>query len=177
MSDDLDLVGRRVRLRSTVSDDAVALIAIRRTDEVSRRWRGEDLEREFAEDLAGDDATQLTIVVDGQAVGMIQFAEETDEDYRHASIDIFVDPAVHRLGYASDAIRTLTDHLFDGRGHHRLTIDPAADNLAAIACYSSVGFEPVGVMRRYERQADGKWADGLLMEMLDSDRPAPGVST
>jgi aminoglycoside 6'-N-acetyltransferase len=49
-------------------------------------------------------------------------------------------------------------------------IDPAADNEAAISCYTKVGFEPVGVMRAYERQADGRWADGLLMDMLRTDR-------
>jgi aminoglycoside 6'-N-acetyltransferase len=45
-------------------------------------------------------------------------------------------------------------------------IDPAADNLAAIRCYTKVGFRPVGVMRQYERSADGSWHDGLLMELL-----------
>ena len=101
----------------------------------------------------------------------IQFAEETDPEYRSASIDVYVDPAHHRRGYASDAIRTLVDHLFHQLGHHRLTIDPAADNAAAIACYTKVGFRPVGIMRQHERQADGTWADALLMDMLPSDRP------
>jgi GNAT superfamily N-acetyltransferase len=40
-------------------------------------------------------------------------------DYRHASVDIFVDPASHRRGYGSDAIRTLVRHLFRDQGHHR----------------------------------------------------------
>lgn len=170
MSDTIDLAGEHVRLRSTVASDGPKLIAIRRTDEVSRRWRGDDLDAEFAQDLGDDSACQLTIEADGQIIGMIQFGEEEDPDYRHASIDIYVDPAVHRRGHATDAIRTLTNHLFDERGHHRLTIDPAADNLAAINCYRTAGFTVVGVMRRYERQRDGTWADGLLMEMLATDR-------
>ena len=52
------------------------------------------------------------------------------------------------------------------REHHRLTIDPAADNAAAIRCYKKVGFRPVGVMRRYEQGAEGTWHDGLLMDLL-----------
>jgi aminoglycoside 6'-N-acetyltransferase len=64
----------------------------------------------------------------------------------------------------------LANYLFDHRGHHRLVIDPAANNEAAIACYSTVGFKPVGVMRSYERSADGSWSDGLLMDMIDTDR-------
>lgn len=31
---------------------------------------------------------------------------------------------------------------------------------------ATVGFRPVGVMRRYERGADGDWHDGLLMDLL-----------
>ncbi len=46
-------------------------------------------------------------------------------------------------------------------------IDPAADNQPAIRCYTAVGFRPVGIMRRYERNADGSgWHDGLLMDLL-----------
>lgn len=108
-------------------------------------------------------------IADGTVVGLIQFAEEEDPDYRHASLDIFVDPAMHGRGFATDAIRTLVHNLFEHRGHHRLTIDPATDNTAAIACYRNVGFLPVGVMRQYERSATGSWADGLLMELLTSD--------
>ena len=47
-------------------------------------------------------------------------------------------------------MRTLGRHLIEDRGHHRLVIDPAVDNAAAIRCYAKVGFRTVGVMRRYE---------------------------
>ena len=70
------------------------------------------------------------------------------------------------LGLGPDAIRAAVRWLVDERGHHRITIDPAADNVAAIRAYERVGFRPVGVMRRYERGADGTWHDGLLMELL-----------
>ncbi len=146
------------------------MVAIRRAEEVRRWWRGDDLEAEFTEDLSKDDRVQLTIEVEGTIVGLVQFSEQHDPEYRHASLDIYLDPAVHRRGYGSDAIRVLADYLFDRCGHHRLTIDPAVDNDAAIGCYTSVGFQPVGVMRSYERRADGSWGDGLLMDMLASDR-------
>ncbi len=69
-------------------------------------------------------------------------------------------------GLGPDAIRTAIGWLFGDRGHHRITIDPAADNAAAIRAYEKVGFRRVGVLRRYERGADGTWHDGLLMELL-----------
>jgi aminoglycoside 6'-N-acetyltransferase len=63
----------------------------------------------------------------------------------------------------------LVRYLFEARGHHRLTIDPAAHNERAIRCYEAVGFTPVGVLRQYERDDDGSWHDGLLMQLLADD--------
>ena len=113
--------------------------------------------------------------LDGAIVGLIQYGEEETPAYRHASIDIFLDPAVHGQGIGRDAIWTLAHHLIHERGHHRIVIDPAVDNEAAVRCYASVGFRPVGVMRRYERDADGSgWHDGLLMDLLaDELSPQP----
>jgi len=99
-------------------------------------------------------------------IGLIQYTEENEPDYRHAGIDIFMHPAWHGRGLGSDAVRTVARHLFDDRGHHRITIDPAAHNQRAIRSYQRVGFRPVGVMRRYERGPDGDWHDGLLMDVL-----------
>ena len=39
-------------------------------------------------------------------------------------------------------------------------------NENAIRAYAKVGFRPVGVMRSYERNADGTWHDNLLMDLL-----------
>jgi aminoglycoside 6'-N-acetyltransferase len=115
-----------------------------------------------------DPAATRYAVVEGDVVaGMVQYAEEDEPRYRHASVDIFVDPALHNRGIGRDALRTVCRHLVEERRHHRIVIDPAAANAAAIRCYSAVGFQPVGIMRRYERDVDGDgWHDGLLMELL-----------
>ncbi|MEM7284936.1 MAG: GNAT family protein [Actinomycetota bacterium] len=175
MSEPLVLPGTRVRLRTTTADDKTALVSIRSTPAVHRWWRGVDLSAEFDDDLADHDVVRLTIEdPDGAIVGLVQFTEEEDPDYRHAGIDIYIDPSHHRRGFASDAIRTLVDYLVEVRGHHRLIIDPSVDNHAAIGCYAGVGFEPVGVMRAYERRGDGTWGDGLLMELVAEDRIGSG---
>ena len=105
----------------------------------------------------------------GRVAGVIQWAAEEEPDYRHASIDIYLDPAVHGRGIGTDAVRTLATHLIEVEGFHRLVIDPAADNAAAIRCYAKVGFRPVGIMRQYERGADGTWHGGLLMDLLAAE--------
>jgi len=158
-------------LRPLAAGDAPELVRIAQTPAVARRWG--ELEPGFplSDD---DDSIRLTIVADGRVAGMIQYWEEPQPMYRHASIDVFLDPALHGRGLGTEAVRRVVDLLVDERGHHRLTIDPAADNAQAIRAYEKVGFRAVGVMRQYERDADGPaFHDGLLMELLASDRPPP----
>ncbi|GAA2639313.1 GNAT family N-acetyltransferase [Paractinoplanes durhamensis] len=156
-----------MRLRAAAPDDVAALAAIRAAPEVYRRWGGrDDLAAEVTDDLADPGKQVLAIVFEERVVGAVQWSAEEDPDYRHAGIDIYLDPAVHGRGLGTDTVRTLARHLIDDLGHHRLVIDPAADNHAAIRCYAKAGFRPVGVMRHYERGPDGTWHDGLLMDLL-----------
>lgn len=159
------LRGGRVLLRPGCPEDAEGLVRIRKEPEVARRWGSEDIEAEI--EVAFIQAEEGFVVeVDGEVVGAIQYGEEEDPMYRHANIDIFLTTSRHGQGLGTEAIRVLARHLFEGRGHHRLTIDPAADNGAAIRAYGKVGFRPVGIMRDYERGPDGAWHDGLLMDLL-----------
>jgi aminoglycoside 6'-N-acetyltransferase len=161
------LYGAMVTLRPATAADIPVLAGIRATPEVYQRWRGgEELASAVADDLNDPEARSLVIEHGDRVVGYIQWGAETEPDYRHANIDIYLEPAVHSRGLGTDAIRTLARHLIADHGHHRLVIDPAADNAAAIRCYSKVGFRPVGIMRRYERGPDGSWHDGLLMDLL-----------
>lgn len=160
------LHGAQVTLRPATPADVPALAEIRATPQVLDRWGGDDLERETLAALDDADVQVFVIEYEGWVAGAIQWHEEDDPQYRHAGIDIYLDPRLHRRGICTDAVRTLAAHLIADHGHHRLVIDPAADNAAAIACYAKVGFRPVGVMRRYERGPDGSWHDGLLMDLL-----------
>jgi aminoglycoside 6'-N-acetyltransferase len=157
------LAGPRVVLRSASGADAPRLTSIRAEPEVERRWG--ILEDGEMDEFVRDDKT-FVIEVDGEIVGAVQYGEVEDPMYRSASIDLYVTTPWHGHGLGSEAVRILAWHLIKDRGHHRLTIDPAADNVAAIRAYEKAGFRPVGVMRSYERGPDGTWHDGLLMELL-----------
>lgn len=170
------LAGPRVQLVPLAPDHVRGLERIRALPEVGRWWG----EAEPGWPL-GDDPSSVRFAVlvrgGGDAVrGLVQYAEEEDPMYRHAGIDVFLDPAVHGRGLGREVVAVVAAHLVDDRGHHRVVIDPAVDNVRAIACYAAVGFRPVGVMRRYERRADGTFHDGLLMDLLADElvRPAPG---
>jgi aminoglycoside 6'-N-acetyltransferase len=165
-----ELDGERVRLREITEQDVPKLRVIAASEEVSRWW-GAPSERFPFDD---DAAHPFSIVVDGEVAGLIQFSEEQEPEYRHASIDVFVAPRLHRRGIGTDAVATLARHLIEARGHHRLTIDPAADNTAAIRCYEKVGFRHVGKTRLSWRDPDGSWRDGVLMELVVEPTVRPG---
>ena len=153
-----------VVVRPLVAGDADELVRIHLTPEVLRWWDVPDDGFPWRDD---PDETRLTIEADGAVAGMIQFFEELTPKYRHANIDVFVDPRLHGRGVGTEAVRQVVRLLVDGRGHHRITIDPALANTAAIRAYEKAGFRPVGIMRRYERDVGGTgWHDGLLMELL-----------
>ena len=121
------------------------------------------------------EASRLVIEADGAVAGMIQFTEQPGPRYRHASIDPFLDPSLHSRSIGPTVVRRIAEHLFVDRGHHRITIDPAAINTAAIRSYTKARFCPVGVMRQYERAVeDDSWHDGLLMELLADDASSSG---
>ena len=158
------LRGERVLLRRGRPEDTEGLFQIRNELEVIRWWGSDEIEEISEQFIEADEG--FVIEADGEVIGAIQYHEEDDPMYRHAGIDVFLTASRHGQGLGTEAIRLLARHLFEERGHHRLTIDPAADNAAAIRAYEKVGFRRVGIMRNYERGPDGVWHDGLLMDML-----------
>jgi aminoglycoside 6'-N-acetyltransferase len=146
-------LGERLALRPLLAEDAAALRRIHEQPEVRRWWGAPEPSFPLGDE---PEAVRLTILLDGEVVGMVQFCEEPTPRYRHAAVDLFVDAAHHGSGVGSEAVRRVVAQLIDERGHHRITIDPAVANAAAIRAYEKVGFRPVGVLRRYERDAEGE---------------------
>jgi len=165
------LAGPDVRLRPRAPGDIDALAAILAEPSV-RQWWGETRPGDLD---PPDDGDLLVVEVDGAVAGLIQYAEVDDPQYRSAGIDIALGAAWQGQGIGRAAIGLLVRELIEVRGHHRLTIDPAAANERAIRCYAAVGFARVGVMRQYERGEDGTWHDGLLMDLLAADWRAAQV--
>ena len=156
---DVTLHGERLTLRRARGGDTAVIGAILSEPEVARWWGP------FDPDTAFDELeSSFVIVVEGEVAGWLLYEEEDWWQYRHAAFDIALTSALHGRGYGQEALRVLIRH-FIARGHHRFTIDPAADNARAIRTYAALGFKPVGVLRAYERR-DGAWRDGLFMDLL-----------
>jgi aminoglycoside 6'-N-acetyltransferase len=164
------LRGERVVLRPPTEADIAPLAEMMATPEVARWWADETVETMRERVMEGEPDTIVWAVwVGDEIAGLAQAWEEPDPQYRHGGIDVALHPRWHGSGLGTETIRTVARWLLEERGHHRITIDPAADNAVAIRCYERVGFRPVGVMRRYERGPDGTWHDGLLMDLLHGE--------
>lgn len=158
------LKGERLALRDLRDEDVAPLLAMRREPQIVKWWgKGAD---DWPAELDGGEQL-LVIEVDGAVAGHIELYEEvSDPDWRFATLDIFVAPDLIGQGYGTEALKLLIDFLIAERGHHRITIDPAIDNEAAIRSYEKVGFRPIGSMEKYWRDGDGNWRDSLFMELV-----------
>jgi GNAT superfamily N-acetyltransferase len=89
-----------MELRPLAEGDAAELRRIRATPEVERWWDAVEDDFPWSDD---PESTRFTIVVDGAVAGLIQYSEELEPKYRHASIDLFLDPALHGRGIGTAA--------------------------------------------------------------------------
>ncbi|MDI6901335.1 MAG: GNAT family protein [Anaerosomatales bacterium] len=152
-------------LRPLPADRAVELARRISTDPIASPWWTEDA-GEIARWLTDPATAAHVIEAGGRVVGVLIVTEEDDPYYRHAQLDITLFADAVGRGIGPRALTLVMDALATERGHHRFTLDPAADNARAIRAYEKAGFRRVGVMRRYERTGDGTWRDGLLMERV-----------
>jgi aminoglycoside 6'-N-acetyltransferase len=152
-----------VRLVACAPEHHARLRELHLEPEVRRWWQ--DPSDEWPDD-EGPNVVKYTLLVDDRIIGFAQWEAEEEPMYRHAMLDLFLDPAVHGQGLGTETVRVLCAHLIDDHGHHRLVIDPELENEKAIACYRRVGFKDVGVLRRYCRLASGELKDGLMMDLL-----------
>lgn len=162
----MELRGEHVVLRPLRVEDAPRLAELAASPEVARWWPNLT-EADLVEKAEGRrDSTAFAVLYEGELVGLVQYYEELDPQYRHAGIDLFIGKPYQDRGLGTDTVRTMAHHLVEKRSHHRLVIDPVAHNARAIRCYEKVGFRRVGVLRDYQRDQDGIWRDAVLLDLL-----------
>jgi len=159
-----ELRGERVVLVPLRQEHAERLRQIREEPAVLRWWGPNEPGFPMDDEPT---ATRHSILLDGETVGMIQFSEEPEPDYRHAEIDIFLTTEHHGQGLGTHAITSLVRHLAEDHGHHRITIATEVTNEAARRCYLKAGFELIGVTRKASRNpSTGRWEDEFMFDLL-----------
>jgi len=159
-----EIRGERVVLRPVTAADVETLRAILHEPAVLRWWGEQDAANW---PLSSEQVQRYVVWDQGQTIGFAQSYEEGGTEFRHAGIDLFLSTERQGQGLGQDVVRALQRHLIEEHGHHRIVIDPAADNVAAVACYTACGFRTVGRLQAYQRNPTGAgWMDGLLMEYV-----------
>jgi len=131
----------------------------------------EALEKEYAEELAGEDRERSTYVIeeraDGRAIGT---AVMRTWDRKHVStnVGILLEKGLWGKGYGTEAMRLLLAIAFDHQGWHRAELWTLAENERASRSFEKCGFRLVGVERE-ATYSDGRYRDVALMEQLKSE--------
>lgn len=77
-------------------------------------------------------------------------------------LSIGVAPAFRRCGIASQLIRHAAWNA-ERRGAQKLFLEVASDNTGASSLYQTMGFEQVGLRKRYYRRANGVMVDARIL--------------
>lgn len=163
----------RLVVRSMGAEHARSLAAYRSDPDVARYqgWEAPftlSQARAFVAGMAGLDPVspgrwvQLAIEVDGVHVG--DLAVRVDEDGRQARVGITLAGDAHGQGYATEALTTLLDRLFDA-GLHRVVADCDVRNEASWRLLERVGMRREAEHRRASFWK-GEWTDEYVYAVL-----------
>lgn len=173
--EDRRLESERLVLRPYTRGDALDVLEAARNDAEMRRWlpwtEGYTLEKaiEWCTRLAhptrpghcGDFAIESR--AEGRLAGGIGVRNE-DRERGHAEVGYWIAPWARRRGYAVEATRMITAHLFR-QGFHRVHLLIATGNHASQAVARRAGFTEEGILRQALPVPGGR-ADAVLFGML-----------
>lgn len=85
----------------------------------------------------------FVILVEDEPIGQVNY-NEIDQRNRSVELDIIIAKDIHKnRGYGTDALKILTDYLFEHMGIEICWIDVIAKNPRAIRAYEKAGFQKV----------------------------------
>ena len=91
------------------------------------------------------------------------FVDDFSERSGWCEVDYKLSPACWGRGYAAEALRAVTQYLFDRVGFHRIQAKCSVRNTASERVMQKVGMRREGVLRGYFRRKDGTGWDDVVM--------------
>jgi aminoglycoside 6'-N-acetyltransferase len=128
-----------------------------------------------ARELVGGDPLaagwfQYAIVPRGEITLIGDLGVNLHENLMQAEIGVTVRAENQGVGYATEAVTRLLDHLFTDLHLHKVSAECDARNQASARLLTRVGFLREG-LRRSHTWIKGEWTDDLEFGLLASDRP------
>ncbi|MEU3659783.1 GNAT family protein [Streptomyces sp. NPDC032940] len=131
------------------------------TREGVRDWYASRADRPDRLDLA------VTDPADGEVLGEVVL-HEWDPANRSCTFRTLIGPRGRGRGVGTEATRLIVGHGFERLGLHRVQLELYGDNHRALRVYEKAGFTVEGV-RREAAWRDGRWADEVIMAVLDHE--------
>lgn len=111
---------------------------------------------------------QLRLIIckaDGEAVGAIDLFD-FDPNHMRAGVGILIaDKTDRRKGYASEALKLLTDYCFTTLNLHQLYCNITVDNEASVLLFQKHGFQITGIKKHWIREGS-KYKDELMLQLI-----------
>jgi ribosomal-protein-alanine N-acetyltransferase len=123
--------------------------------------RRADLEYEAAEHDAGA-GYHFAVALHNRIVGRIDLSNVVRRVWQNATLGYWIAEADGGRGYATAAVRLITNFAFGTAGLHRLQAAVMPRNAASLRVLEKAGFRREGLAARYLR-INGAWEDHVLM--------------
>lgn len=165
----MQLTTPRLLLRTARPEDLEAMHAVLADPHATRWWsdpphRTKDQTAAWLEKMManGPDHPDFVVEFEGRVIGKAGF-------YEMPAVGYILHPEVWGLGLASEAVRTVVDHVFATREVEILTADVDPDNARSIRLLERLGFIRIGFAERTWNIA-GAWKDSLYFALSRTDR-------
>jgi RimJ/RimL family protein N-acetyltransferase len=171
---DVVLATSRLLIRPLELADAEAVAAYRSDPVVARyqSWTTPYAAADARELVGGDPLaagwSQYAIVLRGDQTLIGDLGVNLHENLLQAEIGATLRAEYQGIGYATEAVTRLLDHLFADLRLHKVSADCDARNAASARLLARVGFLREGV-RRSHTWIKGEWTDDLEFGLLASD--------
>ena len=171
----VELEGNYINLRPLVLEDLAFLYTIE--NDVSL-WELSQVQTPFSKDVlqtyletAHNDIKilkQLRLVITSKTNEPIGFIDLFDFDAhnKHAGVSIVLTEPHRRKGYGKDALSLLMDYSFKDLGLYQLYSNVLEGNTASIRLFESVGFEKVGLKKKW-RFYKGRYKNEYLFQFIN----------
>ena len=169
------LEGDYINLRGLVLQDLAFLYLIENDEAL---WELSQIQTPFSKDVlqkyletAQNDIKklkQLRLVITSKTNEPLGFIDlfDFDSHNKHAGVSIVLTEAYRGKGYGKDALSVLMDYSFNELGLHQLYSNVLEDNSVSIRLFESLGFEKVGLKKRW-RFYKGRYKNEYLFQFIN----------
>ncbi|WP_234445726.1 GNAT family N-acetyltransferase [Carboxylicivirga marina] len=106
----------------------------------------------------------IELEVSKQVVGMIDLFD-FDAFHQRGGVGIIIHQDYRQKGYAFEALQLFTQYCFNNLALNQLYANISINNNASIALFEKIGFERIGIKRKWRKTKDG-FVDECMYQML-----------